>query len=152
MFSKQSDRITKRGRKDLSSRLFIGAPKEHLIYFLIVLGSLFCGLTTHSAGTFRFIQSVRDLGTSIAIWFLSLFDIYDVIPETILTYDFPGMVEYIGFDVPEILRKLSELFPSLFFKEYFFGYLIHLSLNIDLIAYFVLIAVPVFLIVSMVIK
>ena len=75
-----------------------------------------------------------------------MFDVYDAIPATILTYDFPGMVELIGFDIDEILHKLSQLFPSLFVAEYFFGYLASLAFKIEGVSYFILLGLPLLLI------
>ena len=117
-------------------------PKLHYVYLLLVVLSLLCSLTFHRAGTLRFIQSVRDLGTSIGIWFLSLFDVYDIIPATIQTYDFPGLIELIGFDVDELLRKLSQLFPSLFVADHFLGYLADLAIKLEGLSYVALLALP----------
>ena len=121
-------------------------PKQHYIYLLLLLLSFLSSLTLHRAGLIRSVQSVRDLFTSIAIWFLSLFDIENLVPATIQTYDFPDIAMYIGFDVDEILLKLSQLFPSLFTKEYFFGYLLKLVSDFKRWGYALLILVPLVLI------
>ena len=117
-------------------------PKLHYLYLLLVVLSLLSSLTFHRAGTIRFIQSLRDLGTSIGIWFLSLFDVYDVIPATIQTYDFPGLIDLIGFDIDEILRKLSQLFPSLFVSDHFFGYLGEVALTLQSLSYWIMLGLP----------
>ncbi len=121
-------------------------PKQHYVYFLLFALSILCSFTFHRAGLIRFVQGVRDVGTSAGIWFLSLFDIYDIIPATIQTYDFPGMAELIGFDIDDILRKLSQLFPSLFVAEHFFGYLSSLAYSLEGWSYAFLLGVPLILI------
>lgn len=100
----------------------------------------------------RFIQSVRDLITSVGIYALSLLHIEDVIPETIMTYDFPGMAELIGFDIDEIMRKLSQLFPSLFVADHFLGWLVALALKLENVSYVVLLGVPLFYLAKVIIE
>lgn len=120
-------------------------PKAHYVYLLLLLLSLMSGLTLHRAGVIRFAQSIRDLVTSVGIWALSLVDVYDVIPSTIMTYDFPGMAELIGFDIDEILRKLSQLFPSLFVADHFFSYLADLAIKLEGVSYAVMLGLPLIL-------
>ena len=118
-------------------------PKQHYVYLGLFLISCLSSVTLHRAGLTRCIQSVRDLGTSIAIYFLSLFDVFDVVPATIMTYDFPGIVDLIGFDVDDLLRKLSQLFPSLFVGEHFFGYLSTLSVTVENLSYILMLGLPI---------
>lgn len=110
------------------------------------------GLTLHQAGVIRFVQSIRDLITSVGIWALSIVDVYDVIPSTIMTYDFPGIADLIGFDIDEILRKLSQLFPSLFVGEHFMGYLADLAIKLEGVSYVVMLGVPLFYLAKVIIE
>lgn len=119
---------------------------EHYIYLALSILSIVSMLTLHRAGFFRALQAIRDLGTSIAIWFLSLFDIEGVVTETIMTYDFPEMIKYIGFDFDEFLRKLEELLPTMFTKDSFFAYLTYVSLKLQNWSYILLLLLPVMLI------
>ena len=117
-------------------------PKQHYIYLLLVIVSLLSSVTLHRAGLTRCIQSVRDLVTSVGIWALSIVDVYDVIPSTIMTYDLPGIADLIGFDIDEILRKLSQLFPSLFVSDHFFGYLGEVALTLQNLSYWIMLGLP----------
>lgn len=69
-----------------------------------------------------------------------------------MTYDFPGMIELIGFDLDDVLRKLSQLFPSLFEAEYFFGYISLLAFKLEGIAYFLMFGLPFFLLLRLIVN
>lgn len=132
----------RRYRRQRPKRRFRQIPGEHYIYIFLVGLSLLCSITTHRAGLTRLIHSFRDLGTSVAMWFFSLFDVSDVVPETIMSYNLPEIVDFIGFNIDEFTRKLSELIPSLFVSEYFFGYLKSLSNVLELVGYALLLLLP----------
>lgn len=152
MFSKASEK--KRARLlDPRRRSFLGRiRREHYIYLALFLVSVLCMLTTHRAAFTRAWQSVRDLGTSVAIWFLSILEHEDAVPATVMTLEIPDLMSYIGFDVDEILRKLKALFPSLFDKQLLLGYLLDLSGKLRSFGYILLLVLPLILLLRMMIS
>lgn len=151
MYSNRSERKWRRVL-DPRRRSFLKRVRwEHYIYLSLFLVSVLCMLTTHRAAFTRTWQSLRDLGTSVAIWSLSIIEREDAVPATVMTFEIPDLMRYIGFDVDEILRKLKVLFPSLFDGQLFLGYLLDLSVKLRSLGYIMLIVVPLILLLRMMI-
>ncbi len=142
MYSNRSKREWRRVCDPRRRSLLKRVRKEHYIYLILFLISVVCMFTSHRAGLVRVLQAFRDLGTSVAIWFLSVLELKDVVPETVMTYELPELMTYIDFDLDEILRKLKVLFPSLFDKQLFLGYLVELGDKLRFLSYVLLLVVP----------
>lgn len=107
--------------------------KEHYISAYLCLFSLIMLFGRYGVCLDRLIESLRDVGTSFAYYFLYLFDRQDRITPTVIRMPAFSVEDYLPFDFVEIERKLDILFENIIDVERFFGYCSFLVRGLNLV-------------------
>ena len=98
----------------------------HVISVALLLGSLAIGIFVQRIGYIRCVEAFRDFGTSVGIWFCSIFGIDNGIPATVGNASSVGFNEVINFDFESFKNGFSVYGNALISAENFAGYVVFL--------------------------
>lgn len=124
---------------------------DYVLFSIFVFSVL---LTTiyYKASVFRFLQSLKDLGLSIAYYFCCLFDREDLILPSITQLPDINVLEYLPWDYEEIFRRLQDMWSVVFDKTCFLVYLAKVADWINEIAPILMLLVMIIPLLWMLIK
>ena len=93
---------------------------SHIVAVLILLGSAALSVFRYQASIYRVFVAVKDFALSMRYYFLQFF----MIDANVSVTELPNerLLEYLPFDVPEILRKFRDMWKIFFKGECFASY------------------------------
>ena len=100
---------------------------ERYVTLYMFLGFLMLLFSVYKICLERLIDSIVDVGLSLAYYFLFLFEAHDRITPSVTKIPEISIGDFLSFDLQEVSRKLGILFESLLQPSYFFEYLSFLS-------------------------
>jgi len=104
---------------------------QDYVLFALLIGSVTLTVFYYHAPIIRFIQSVKDLGLSIAYYFCCLFDYEDLITPSVTVLPDINVLDYLPWDFDEVLRRLEDMWSYVFHEECFLSYLKKVAVWID---------------------
>ncbi len=116
-----------------------------IFYILLLVISLLLLIFKYTVSFERLISSFADIVYSTGEYFNFLFDLGFDIPDRVNQVPDVDIRRFIPFDLDELCRKLTEMWPRLFTKENLFGYLIAFVDLLYLLRYNVLLCSVCFL-------
>ncbi len=98
---------------------------RYLIWLALIAGSIALGVFVYDKSYVRLWQSIKNVGTSAAYYFVEVFGIDAKITTDITKLIEIDISELLPFSLNEMLQKLEKLFPALFVWENFQAYLLY---------------------------
>ena len=122
----------------------------HIVAVLLLLGSVLLLLLRYQASVYRLFEAVKDFALSMKYYFLQFFRI----ESSVSVIELPGekLLEYLPFDVPEILRKFRDMWKIFFKAECFAAYWRKIANFIYNFSMLAMLLIPCFLMLGMILK
>ena len=122
----------------------------HIVAVLLLLGSVLLLLFRYQASIYRLFAAAKDFGLSMRYYFMQFFHIDTAVSVTELPDE--KLLEYLPFDVPEILRKFRDMWKIFFKGECFAAYWRRIADFIYNFAMIAMLLIPCLLMLGMIFK
>lgn len=129
---------------------FVNRKIYDVIVINVLLLSAILMLSRHKASLIRLIYAFIDFAISIAYYFCSFFD--KTIPVTVTRLPSLSVLQYLPYDVDEIIRKLSDMWQYVFDPECFLSFFISGIAAINSASMMIILLLPLLLLLPFLVK
>ena len=107
----------------------------HVLSVFLLLGSVAIGMFVQKIGYIRLVEACRDFGTSVGIWFCTVFGIENSIPATVGNASSVSFADIIDFDFESFKNGFSIYGRALISTDNLVGYIVFLFDAVEVSGY-----------------